>query len=127
VRHFRLPYHAAANGDARCDDRARSRRSRRSIAPRPCHRESGGTNEKFDREHLKQAKIVVFPDNRTIFGELIRANADVMITDDVEAELQSRIHPELCRAYRGRSTRARRRISLPHDDQAFITRCEMTG
>src|SRR5262249_20820911 len=57
----------------------------------------GGTNEKFDREHLEQARLTIFPDNRTIFTELIASHADVMITDDVEVELQSRLHPELSR------------------------------
>ncbi|HVY18186.1 MAG TPA: transporter substrate-binding domain-containing protein [Rhodopila sp.] len=56
----------------------------------------GGTNERFDREHLKQAQIVVFPDNSHIFDELAAGHADVMITDAVETKLQQKLHPELC-------------------------------
>ena len=56
----------------------------------------GGTNERFDRANLKQAEIVVFPNNAAIFDELAGSRADVMITDAVEARLQQRLHPELC-------------------------------
>lgn len=55
----------------------------------------GGTNERFVREHLKRATIVVHPDNRTIFAELVAGRADVMITDGIEVRLQERRHPEL--------------------------------
>ena len=56
----------------------------------------GGTNERFDRANLKQAEIVVFPNNAAIFDELVANHADVMLTDAVEARLQQRLHPELC-------------------------------
>lgn len=55
----------------------------------------GGTNERFVREHIKQAAIVVHPDNRTIFDEIIAGRVDVMITDAIEVRLQERRHPEL--------------------------------
>jgi cyclohexadienyl dehydratase len=57
---------------------------------------SGGTNEKFDRANLKAAEIIVFPDNTGIWGELIAGRTDVMITDNVEARLQQKLHPQLC-------------------------------
>ena len=56
----------------------------------------GGTNERFDRANLKQAEIVVFPDNSRIFDALAAGQADVMITDAVEAKLQQKLHPVLC-------------------------------
>jgi len=56
----------------------------------------GGTNERFARANLKQAEIVVFPNNATIFDELVANHADVMMTDAVETRLQHRLHPELC-------------------------------
>lgn len=56
----------------------------------------GGTNEAFDRANLKQAEIVVFPDNTRIFDELAAGHADVMITDSVETRLQQKLHPGLC-------------------------------
>jgi cyclohexadienyl dehydratase len=56
----------------------------------------GGTNERFDKEHLKRADIVPFPDNTHIFDELLAGHADVMITDAVETKLQQKLHPGLC-------------------------------
>jgi cyclohexadienyl dehydratase len=56
----------------------------------------GGTNEKFDRANLHAAEIVIFPSNATIFDELVAGHADLMITDGVEARLQSTLHKELC-------------------------------
>jgi cyclohexadienyl dehydratase len=57
----------------------------------------GGTNERFDRAHLRKATIVVQPDNTTIFDTLAAGGADVMITDASEARLQQKLHPDgLC-------------------------------
>lgn len=57
---------------------------------------AGGTNEKFDRAMLKSAEIVIAPTNLVVWDELIAGHADVMITDNVEAKLQHKLHPELC-------------------------------
>lgn len=56
----------------------------------------GGTNERFARANIRQADIVVFPNNAAIFDELIAGRGDVMMTDSVETRLQQRLHPELC-------------------------------
>ncbi len=56
----------------------------------------GGTNERFDRAMLKQAAIVVFPDNKTIWQQVIDGKADLMITDAIETRLWQKEHPELC-------------------------------
>lgn len=56
----------------------------------------GGTNERFARANVKQAEIVVFPNNATIFDELIANRADVMMTDAVETKVQQRLRPGLC-------------------------------
>lgn len=56
----------------------------------------GGTNEAFAKTRLRNATLVPHPDNNTIFGEIVAARADVMITDASETEYQSKIHPELC-------------------------------
>jgi cyclohexadienyl dehydratase len=56
----------------------------------------GGTNERFDRAHLRHADIVIFPDNATVFDELAAGHADLMITDAIETRLQQKLHPELC-------------------------------
>jgi cyclohexadienyl dehydratase len=52
----------------------------------------GGTNEKFDRDHLKTAEIIVFPDNTKIFDEVAAGKADLMITDASETRYQQRLH-----------------------------------
>ncbi|MFC5722849.1 transporter substrate-binding domain-containing protein [Streptomyces gamaensis] len=55
----------------------------------------GGTNEKFVREHLRNATVTVWNDNTTVFDEIVNGHADVMITDALEAKYQSRQHPGL--------------------------------
>jgi len=56
----------------------------------------GGSNERFARANFKQAKIVIFNDNTTIFDEILKGNADVMISESVEAIVQQKLRPGLC-------------------------------
>jgi cyclohexadienyl dehydratase len=56
----------------------------------------GGSNEKFARANFKQAKIVIFPDNVTIFDEILKGNADVMISESAETLVQQKLRPGLC-------------------------------
>jgi cyclohexadienyl dehydratase len=56
----------------------------------------GGTNEKFVREKLSDAKIEIYPDNVTIFQQILDGKADIMIAESVETELQEKLHPGLC-------------------------------
>ncbi|WP_337266715.1 transporter substrate-binding domain-containing protein [Oryzifoliimicrobium ureilyticus] len=53
----------------------------------------GGTNEKFAHENLGKASLEIFPDNRKIFDQIAADKADVMVTDGVEVDLQSKLHP----------------------------------
>jgi cyclohexadienyl dehydratase len=55
----------------------------------------GGTNEKFARANLKQATIIVYEDNVTIFDQIVEGKADLMITDAVETVLQQKLRPQL--------------------------------
>lgn len=45
----------------------------------------GGTNEAFARKKLSRATITVHKDNMTVFDMIIRGEADIMITDAIEA------------------------------------------
>lgn len=56
----------------------------------------GGTNERFVRDRLPNAHVVAHADNRTIFSALAAGEADVMITDAVEARLEAQSNPALC-------------------------------
>lgn len=73
----------------------------------------GGTNERFVREHITRATILVHPDNRTIFAELVARRADVMITDGIEVRLQETRHPELRGTMSEPFTRAGKAFLLP--------------
>jgi ABC-type amino acid transport substrate-binding protein len=56
----------------------------------------GGTNAAFVDRHLEIAEIVRHPDNVGIFEALEAGAADLMITDAIEAEIESARHPGLC-------------------------------
>jgi cyclohexadienyl dehydratase len=52
----------------------------------------GGTNERFARANLKNAKIEVYKDNVTIFDQIAKGDADLMITDASETMFQQKLH-----------------------------------
>ena len=82
---------------ARCDDRTKYQtltdidRAGVKVVTNP-----GGTNEKFDRATLKHATIEVYPDNRTIWQQILDGKADLMITDASETRFWEKEHPGLC-------------------------------
>jgi cyclohexadienyl dehydratase len=53
----------------------------------------GGTNERFARANIKNADIKVYADNVTIFDEIAKGDADLMITDASETRYQQKLHP----------------------------------
>jgi cyclohexadienyl dehydratase len=56
----------------------------------------GGTNERFARQFLPHAALTVYPDNVTIFKQILAGKADVMVTDASETLLQQKLNPGLC-------------------------------
>jgi cyclohexadienyl dehydratase len=53
----------------------------------------GGTNERFARANIRHAEIKTYNDNVTIFDEIARGNADLMLTDSSETQYQQKLHP----------------------------------
>ena len=56
----------------------------------------GGTNERFARQYLPNATLTIYPDNVTIFKQIVDGKADVMVTDASETLLQHKLNPSLC-------------------------------
>lgn len=56
----------------------------------------GGTNERFVRQNLKDAKIEVYPDNVTIFDQVLQGKADLMVAESIETKVQEKLRPGLC-------------------------------
>lgn len=56
----------------------------------------GGTNERFVRSQIKNAQIILHPENLTIFSEIVAGRADVMITDAIEVKVKANRYEALC-------------------------------
>jgi cyclohexadienyl dehydratase len=52
----------------------------------------GGTNERFAKANIKNAEIRLWNDNVTIFDEIAKGNADLMMTDASETLYQQKRH-----------------------------------
>jgi cyclohexadienyl dehydratase len=53
----------------------------------------GGTNERFAKANIRNAEIKTWNDNVTIFDEIAKGNADLMMTDSSETRYQQKQHP----------------------------------
>ncbi|WP_165759315.1 transporter substrate-binding domain-containing protein [Mycobacterium decipiens] len=56
---------------------------------------AAGTNEQFARQNFPNATLIIWPDNTTVFDQLLEGRADVMITDAIEAVYQAKRNPGL--------------------------------
>jgi len=52
----------------------------------------GGTNERFAKANIHTAEIRVYNDNVTIFDQIAKGDADVMMTDASETRYQQKLH-----------------------------------
>ena len=85
----------------------------------------GGTNERFARAQAPRAQLTVYPDNVTIFGQIVSGAADLMMTDAIETRLQQRLHPQLCAVHPDAPfDMADKAILLPRDPalKAYVDR-----
>jgi cyclohexadienyl dehydratase len=57
---------------------------------------AGAGWERSFRYQTRRPKIVIYNDNVTIFDEILKGNADVMISESVETILQQKLRPGLC-------------------------------
>ncbi len=96
--YFSKPYHIGGKSPiARCDRRQQF--SSLAAIDQPgvtIMVNPGGTNERFLRSNILKAEILIHGDNREIFEKLAAGEADLMITDLIEAQLQSARNPALC-------------------------------
>ncbi len=79
----------------------------------------GGTNESVARALFPAAALQVYPDNIGVFNELIAGRADIMVTDDTEADLKARQYPQLCRSFAGTITKSDKALWI-HTDTALV-------
>jgi len=56
----------------------------------------GGTNERFAKQFFPHSQLIEYPDNVTIFKQILEGKADVMVTDASETLLQQKLNPGLC-------------------------------
>jgi cyclohexadienyl dehydratase len=75
----------------------------------------GGTNEAVARSLFPLATLQIFPDNIGVFNELITGRADVMVTDDTEADLKTLQYPQLCRSFAGTITKSDKALWIQKD------------
>ncbi|MGN6087013.1 transporter substrate-binding domain-containing protein [Trinickia sp.] len=80
----------------------------------------GGTNERFAKQYFTHAKVTVYPDNVTIFKQILDGKADVMVTDASETLLQQKLNPGLCSVHPDKPFQyGEKAYMLPQGDVTF--------
>ena len=119
LAYFSLPYHTGGKTPiARCE--VVERLASLETIDQPSVKvivNPGGTNERFVRQHITRAEIVVHPSNRTIFDALLEGEADVMITDAIEVAVMTARYPAFCATLPGqRLSHQEKGILMPKSD-----------
>lgn len=82
----------------------------------------GGTNEKFVREHLKNATVTVVQNNLDIPGLVANGTYDVMITDTIEAMTYAKADSRLYAALTDNPfTKSEKAYMIPRGDFIFAS------
>lgn len=76
----------------------------------------GGTNQSFALKNIKKARIITYPNNSEIFEQIIKGNADIMMTDSIEVKYQSKKHKGvLCPTMKNPMTQSELAIFMVRD------------
>jgi cyclohexadienyl dehydratase len=80
----------------------------------------GGTNEKFAKQFFTHSQLIQYPDNVTIFKQILNGQADVMVTDASETLLQQKLNPGLCSVHPDKPFQfGEKAYLLPRADEVF--------
>lgn len=80
----------------------------------------GGTNEKFAKQFFTHSQLIAYPDNVTIFKQILDGHADVMVTDASETLLQQKLNPGLCSVHPDKPFQfGEKAYLLPRGDTVF--------
>jgi cyclohexadienyl dehydratase len=80
----------------------------------------GGTNERFAKQFFPHSQLIEYPDNVTIFKQILEGKADVMVTDASETLLQQKLNPGLCSVHPDKPFQfGEKAYLLPRGDVAF--------
>lgn len=80
----------------------------------------GGTNERFAKQFFTHSQLIEYPDNVTIFKQILDGRADVMVTDASETLLQQKLNPGLCSVHPDKPFQFGEKAYLvPRGDVAF--------
>jgi cyclohexadienyl dehydratase len=118
---FSIPYHSGGKTFL-CRRADSARFSTAAAVNKPGVRlieNKGGTNESVARALFPGAALTIYPDNIGVFNEIVAGHADVMVTDDTEADLKAHQYPQLCRSYPGTITKSDKALWI-HTDTALV-------
>jgi len=121
LANFSIPYHKGGKTFL-CRRADSARFSTAEAVNKPAVRlieNKGGTNESVARALFPVATLQAYPNNIGVFNEIVIGHADVMVTDDTEADLKAKQYPQLCRSFAGTITKSDKALWI-HTDAALV-------